>query len=218
MALINCSECGKEVSNKAIACPNCGAPVDNMEEVNSADTSSIPVKFKATQVVGPVKVDSANKLLTIHGRSAQKKKGNLFKGVMAVSTFGMSIAAEKALGLDKEMVGSRKPYSFKDLVSYDLLEDDSIVTSGGIGMALVGGALLGGAGLIAGGIVGKRKSKKIIEDLSIKVTLNDFQNPCIIIPLIDKPVKVQSTEYKKAYSDAQKILSLFDIITHSNSN
>lgn len=27
MALIKCSECGKDVSDKAAACPNCGAPV-----------------------------------------------------------------------------------------------------------------------------------------------------------------------------------------------
>lgn len=29
MALINCTECGKEVSDKAITCPNCGAPIKN---------------------------------------------------------------------------------------------------------------------------------------------------------------------------------------------
>ena len=27
MALIQCGECGKEVSDKAAACPNCGAPI-----------------------------------------------------------------------------------------------------------------------------------------------------------------------------------------------
>lgn len=27
MALINCSECGKEISDKAVACPNCGCPL-----------------------------------------------------------------------------------------------------------------------------------------------------------------------------------------------
>lgn len=33
MALINCEECGKEVSDKANFCPNCGCPVkDNKEE------------------------------------------------------------------------------------------------------------------------------------------------------------------------------------------
>jgi DNA-directed RNA polymerase beta' subunit len=29
MALINCLECRKEISDKASACPHCGAPVDN---------------------------------------------------------------------------------------------------------------------------------------------------------------------------------------------
>lgn len=26
MAMVNCSECGKEISDKAAACPHCGAP------------------------------------------------------------------------------------------------------------------------------------------------------------------------------------------------
>ena len=29
MAMINCPECGKEISDKALTCPNCGAPVSN---------------------------------------------------------------------------------------------------------------------------------------------------------------------------------------------
>jgi DNA-directed RNA polymerase subunit RPC12/RpoP len=36
MALILCEECGKEVSDKAAACPNCGAPIASMvEEANA---------------------------------------------------------------------------------------------------------------------------------------------------------------------------------------
>lgn len=27
MALIKCEDCGKEVSDKAASCPNCGAPI-----------------------------------------------------------------------------------------------------------------------------------------------------------------------------------------------
>lgn len=30
MALIKCSECGKEISDKAVACPNCGCPISEM--------------------------------------------------------------------------------------------------------------------------------------------------------------------------------------------
>ncbi len=34
MALINCSECGKEVSDKASACPNCGNPINqNLQKI-----------------------------------------------------------------------------------------------------------------------------------------------------------------------------------------
>ena len=31
MSLITCSECGKEVSSKATACPNCGSPIANQK-------------------------------------------------------------------------------------------------------------------------------------------------------------------------------------------
>lgn len=30
MALINCPECGKEISDKAASCPNCGLPIEKM--------------------------------------------------------------------------------------------------------------------------------------------------------------------------------------------
>lgn len=32
MALIKCDECGKEVSEKAASCPNCGNPISKKEE------------------------------------------------------------------------------------------------------------------------------------------------------------------------------------------
>lgn len=34
MALINCPECGHEVSSKASACPNCGCPMSDIEVLN----------------------------------------------------------------------------------------------------------------------------------------------------------------------------------------
>ena len=32
MALINCSECNKAISDKASSCPNCGAPTGRIQE------------------------------------------------------------------------------------------------------------------------------------------------------------------------------------------
>jgi len=34
MALISCTECGKEVSDKASSCPNCGAPISSNGSVS----------------------------------------------------------------------------------------------------------------------------------------------------------------------------------------
>lgn len=43
MALIKCSECGKEMSDKAACCPHCGCPITSME------TENIEVPTEATQ-------------------------------------------------------------------------------------------------------------------------------------------------------------------------
>ena len=42
MALISCPECGKEISDKAAACPNCGCPVEaaqSVREVSEQETA-----------------------------------------------------------------------------------------------------------------------------------------------------------------------------------
>jgi hypothetical protein len=38
MALINCPECGHEVSDKAFTCPNCGNPLRKQSPVNIEQT------------------------------------------------------------------------------------------------------------------------------------------------------------------------------------
>lgn len=225
MALIICPECGKEISDIAPSCPNCGCPVSAIpfqtlpSEVDIPENTA-PVTFRASKKVGPIQIDENNRLFRIYGAIPTNKKktglvGATFKGMMAVSTMGMSIAAEKALGLGKTKVGSKSFYSFNDLISYELIEDDSLVTSGGVGQALIGGAVFGGFGAVAGGITAKRTQKKKIESLYIKVTLNDFSNPCIMIPLITKPTKTTSSEYKNAFTLSHQILSVFDVITHN---
>ena len=61
-------------------------------------------------------------------------------------------------GAGKTKVGSNDWYHFTDLISYELVENDNIVTSGGVGQALIAGAAFGGAGAIAGGITKKVKT------------------------------------------------------------
>lgn len=216
MALIKCTECGKEFSDKASACPNCGCPTSEM----FFEQPKINTPIKVTKSIGPIQVDEINQMFRINGTVPVngKKDGigkSMFKGMMAVGTLGMSVAAEKLVGGGKQKVGNKEWMSFSDLVSYELLEDDSLVTSGGVGQALIGGALFGGFGAVAGGITGKRKQKKKIESLSIKITVNNFGSPCVMIPLITKSTKTNSKEYQVAFEEAHKILAALDVITHN---
>lgn len=229
MALIKCTECGKEFSDKANACPNCGCPTEEISNAFSGSTTNLAtdssfedesagagIVYRATVKNGPVQIDEKNKAFRINGKVVKngKKDGlakSAFKGMMAVSTLGLSVA----IGSGKNKVGSKEWFDYSDLISYELLEDDSLVTSGGVGQALVGGALFGGAGAIAGGITGKRVQKKKVESMHIKVTINNFDSPCILIPLIEKPTKTKSDEYQNAFKQAHQILSMLDVIAHN---
>lgn len=240
MALINCTECGKEFSDKAPACPNCGCPVseivaaastnislntntiDIREEISPAKnvlntiSSIIPKsEYHATKKIGPIQIDEPNKHFRIDGKIVQAQKTGLIKGtakgILAVSTMGLSLLATSG-----KHVGSKEWFEFADLVGYELLEDDSCVTSGGVGQALVGGAAFGVVGAIVGGTTAKRKTKKKVDSLIIKVTLNSFKNSCIMIPLITKSVRTDSSEYKKSFNEAHSILSALDVISHNS--
>lgn len=256
MALITCIECGKEFSDRASACPNCGCPISeilsakvNKQEIEAYEEPVLPDieapstsmagkimnavqdtvttaiensknAYKVTKQIGAVQIDEVHNVFRINGAIPVngKKSGlgkSMFKGMMAVSTIGMSVAAEKLLGGGKQKVGNKDWLEFSDLLNYELLEDDSIITSGGVGQALIGGAIFGGYGAIAGGITGTRVQKKKVESLYIKVTTNNFNAPCALIPLITKSTKTNSKEYQTAFNLAHQMLSALDVITHN---
>ena len=186
MAIIKCVECGKEFSDKASACPECGCPTEYSVDSNNAtsdsdgfveqdsivedeteeSTTNISDTVKdfagkalaswndrnhATSKVNVIKVDEQHRTFQIKGYVPKP-----LKGALAVSTLGMSSIISSSVN----SAGANNWYNFDDLVSYELLADDSVVVSGGVGQALIGGLTFGGAGAIAGDITGKRKQKK----------------------------------------------------------
>lgn len=209
-----CSNCGNPIDNTAKFCNKCGSKINNNEEIVQ---NIQEVKFQCTKKIGPLEVDSIHKLFKAKGRREAFKKESkhgFLKGIMAVSTGGMSVIAEKAVkGINNGAI--KDVYNFSDLNSFELMEDDSQITSGGVGQALVGGLLFDGAGLIAGGITGKRKTKKVVESMFIKLHINDFKNPLIMIPLITERTKISSKEYKEAFNLANQLIAMLDLITHN---
>lgn len=186
-----------------------------LEKVEQSAVDAWQNRIKVSSKISAVKISEEQKKFQIKGTIPKNGKksgiiGKSVKGIMAVSTLGLSLAVSGG-----KSVGKNVWFDFDQLLNYELIMDDSTVTTGGVGMALIGGLAFGGAGLIAGGITGKRKTKKTIENMMIKVTINDFNLPCIVIPLITKTTRVDSKEYRNALEEANKILSAFDVITHN---
>lgn len=104
------------------------------------------------------------------------------------------------------------PRRFDSIIGYELLEDGSSITKGGIGHAVVGGLLFGRTGAVVGGITGTRKTKQTCTNLTIKITVDSVSCPTEYISLITSSTKRESAVYKKAYKIAQDILSLLQVI------
>lgn len=103
-------------------------------------------------------------------------------------------------------------YDYNHISSFELLEDGEIVTSGGLGRALVGGALFGGTGAIVGGVTGNRKNKEKISSLRIKLSLKDINYPVDYVDFLSMNTKRGSLIYKVAYNEAQECLSALQYI------
>ena len=66
MALINCPECGNQVSDKATNCPHCGNPIDTKTycpKCGSSDVSVINGASKAVSVAA-FGIFAANKVMS----------------------------------------------------------------------------------------------------------------------------------------------------------
>lgn len=105
---------------------------------------------------------------------------------------------------------------FSDLVGVDLIENGSLVTSGGLGSALTGAALFGNTGMIVGGLVGKKKISDVCESLQIKLTVNDLNNPAIFIDVVRSRIAKKSLKYQTDFELAQKIISALNVIIQRN--
>ena len=95
-----------------------------------------------------------------------------------------------------------KIYKFKDLIDYEIIENGSTVSSKGIGRAIAGGLLFGGVGAIIGGVTAKSKTKNILNGLFLKIVINDFDNPNLMIDLltvkkpITNPIGIQTVMFQ----------------------
>lgn len=99
-------------------------------------------------------------------------------------------------------------YKFNDLLETEILQDGETVTKTSrgsqVGGALLGGVLAGGVGAIIGGLSGSTTSDQEFSKITLKVLMNDTQNPVKLIYFLDEiaNVKKYDDRYKKANADS----------------
>ena len=109
---------------------------------------------------------------------------------------------------------SRKTFNSEDIIKYDLNEDGQAVMSGGlsIGKAVVGTVFAGPIGTVLGGLTGKRKSRDIVTDMHVSVTMRGMNSGYYKVPLITKKTKKNSKDYKNKLEEARNMMATFDIL------
>ncbi|EPI04649.1 hypothetical protein D920_00189 [Enterococcus faecalis 13-SD-W-01] len=108
-------------------------------------------------------------------------------------------------------------YNLDQIEGYEIVENGSSVSSGGLGRAAVGALTFGGAGAIVGAVTGKKKSRTVVENLKIKFKMNNLDTPVVYLQLLSHSVKQNSIIYKDAIILADKILSTLDILLKEDS-
>ncbi len=89
MSLIKCSECGKEISDKAESCPNCGNPVINASESVFKEAPVVTIqqtykKWKAVKLISWIVVIIG--IMSLGGSEAGKALGGMliFFGIIGL--------------------------------------------------------------------------------------------------------------------------------------
>ncbi|HAT4309299.1 TPA: zinc-ribbon domain-containing protein [Clostridium perfringens] len=94
-------------------------------------------------------------------------------------------------------LGSKKNpkiYNFSDISSYELIEDNDTIIRDCFGS------------------FNAKVAKKNVSKLYVKITVKDFNNPVVMIKIVNTPIKKNSLAYSSAFKSAQEIMSLLELI------
>ncbi|MDD2286957.1 MAG: zinc ribbon domain-containing protein [Paludibacter sp.] len=175
MALINCPECGKEISNKAISCPNCGLPLTR--EISQLETKSEEQLEILPFPKLPENLDIGKQIVNwaydaafngfFDGRENTLSVIPSGKVMVLLHTHGIRLIS----GLTFYPIHNSQIISLKTVTQEELVKTDKSV----IGRAVVGGLILGPLGAIVGGMSGIGSKEKFINKQYFIINFWDTQ-------------------------------------------
>ena len=160
MALIKCTECEKEISEKAKSCPNCGHPVNEIDRLKNSHKEEtlefpvLPTNLAIGKQITNWGGDSAFDGIYEHKENVVTEIPN---GKVLVTLHTHGIQVNQGLitfyPIHYSQIISLKQTSLEELTK----TDKSIV-----GRAVVGGLILGPLGAIVGGMTGIGNKEKSV--------------------------------------------------------
>lgn len=101
---------------------------------------------------------------------------------------------------------SSRIFSYKDVLSVEIVEDGETVTStvrsSQIGGALIGGIALGGIGAVIGGLSGKTKTTGTVRKIILRLVVNNTNNPLHEVSFLNSETGIKQTDSR--YQDAMQ--------------
>jgi len=175
-------------------------------------------------ILGIAKAISNNK----HTKASKIAFDNLpdFKA----DNYYLSLSSGISIGFD----GQRKKICFLDMMHKPLIYDYTKIlqcevvidgqtvlrqsTSSTIGRAVLGGILTGGVGALIGGVTGKRTQDEKINNLDLKVVVNDTANPVFKINFLNIKTQKGSAFYKMCYQKIETWHGIISVLIRQGQN
>lgn len=114
MALINCVECRKEISDKAVSCPNCGCPV--VQKIDMSEGKSELYTLKLIDTIEKVKAIKVIRI--IFGNSLKDAKEIADKAPVVIAS-----------GLTKDEVTEMAQLFCNNFIKVEIYDDSNITVN-----------------------------------------------------------------------------------------
>lgn len=96
VALINCPECGKQVSSQANVCPQCGYPIKEMTAENGPSVAQIRIVCKTNTIKVDGQTTSHGSIVTVQVKNTREILLSAWGG--AVGVLGCSVCKPVTAG------------------------------------------------------------------------------------------------------------------------
>lgn len=202
-------------------CPVCGKPAKGLATIKIKDKQTL-----CTDCSVNVHMDSSmlpcQSVEDIKEHFAYREENRvLYQGFSATKEFkcGDAYLREDAKMKKWYFSYNKEPqnpqlFGYDEILDYELTEDGEQLAKGGVGSAVAGGIMFGGVGAIVGSNVGKKKTKTVVNDICLRVSLKHKYIQQIYIHFIPGGIKVKSGDmlYNAYKATASDVVSFFDTL------